>query len=97
MPKTNDVLWVIYRDDNPRPRAGTGSDLPDLGRVVQFAKMCLQAYKRKTGITPSQLGVTSAFPLNAEAQIVETGVRVIRNLPAWSHEEVWVGGEVIDG
>lgn len=86
MLRTN-VLWVIYRDDNPKQ---------DLARVVQFAQICLLDFRRKTGLVPSQLGVTSVFPVEAEVQIELTGVLVVRNLPSWAREEVWVGGEVND-
>jgi hypothetical protein len=78
-----DVLWIIYRDNLPRPA---------MERVVQFACDCITAYKSRTGVSPTLLGVSSTFPELAELQIASMGLKVVRNLPAWAHEEVWVGG-----
>ncbi len=79
----DETLWVIFRDDVP---------VPDDARLVDFVAKCLAAYKKKLGIKPTQLGISKSFPAGAEQTISGMGVRVVRFLPAWSRDEVWVGG-----
>ena len=75
------VIWIIYR-----------SPMNDIGKLEQFAQDCMRAYKHKTGVQPTLLGVTSSFPNLAAEQIAKFGVQIIHNLPAWAKDEMWVGG-----
>lgn len=74
----SETLWNFYRVEGERP-------------MVEKVRECVAAFEKKLGAAANVVGVPSSLPATDEAALRAEGLEVVRNVPAWSISEIWVG------
>lgn len=74
----SDIVWLMIRDER---------GLAAIAKVRE----CMKLYALRMQVKADVVGVTSSFPVADEQALVAEEIKVVRNLPAWAKDEVWVG------